>query len=177
MSTEHAIIRTRARLSMFTVLALFTHAVAAVSVDYHAPKFLEGPVVANSFTGTTYAYRSREPGRPTALQITIVELPNDPSLSAAYSADHCINLFLAEVARNKQNFFALPTGNELNVGELALQQVRWTRKDTNVGMTGVTSCTLDGNRYVSINFQDGLKSARDTFPAIRDSLVHLGIQP
>ena len=162
---------------LLLTLTFFAPATSAVSVDYSAPKFLEGPVVANSFTGTTYAYRSREPSRPTALQITIVELPNDPSLREAYSADHCINLFLAEVARNKQNFFALPTGNDLNVGELNLQQVRWTRKDTNVGMTGVTSCALDGNRYVSITFQDGLKSARDSFPAIRDSLVDMGIQP
>ncbi|MGR8950060.1 MAG: hypothetical protein ACU84Q_18610 [Gammaproteobacteria bacterium] len=158
-------------------LICFMHTTGAVSVDYSAPKFLEGPVVANSFTGTTYAYRSREPSKPTALQITIVELPDDPNLRDAYSADHCINLFLAEVARNKQNFFALPTSNELNVGEMNLQQVRWTRKDTNVGMTGVTSCVRDGNRYVSINFQDGLKNARDTFPAIRDSLVDLGIHP
>ena len=149
----------------------------AVSVDYRAPNFLSGPVVANSFTGTTYAYRSREPGKPTALQITIVELPNDPGLRAAFSADHCINLFLAEVARDKENFFALPSGRELNVGSLNLQQVRWTRKDTKLGMTGVTSCAVDGNRYVSINFQDGLLDARDTFPAIRASLVDLGIQP
>ncbi|MEM7467304.1 MAG: hypothetical protein AAF387_10515 [Pseudomonadota bacterium] len=149
----------------------------AVSVNYSAPTFLEGPVVANSYTGTTYAYRSREPDKPTALHITIVELPNDPKLRAEFSADHCINLFLAEVARDRQNFFALPAGNQLNVGPLNLQQVRWTRKDTNDGMTGVTSCALDGNRYVSINFQDGLKNARDTFPAIRDSLVDLGILP
>ena len=157
--------------------SLLSIQVQAVSVDYHAPHFLAGPVVANSFTGTTYAYRSREPDKPIALQITIVELPNDPALRAEFSADHCINLFLAEVARDKENFFALPSGNELNVGPLNLQQVRWTRKDTKDGMTGVTSCAVDGNRYVSINFQDGLRSARDTFPVIRESLVELGIQP
>ncbi|MGR9093001.1 MAG: hypothetical protein ACU85U_20710, partial [Gammaproteobacteria bacterium] len=148
-----------------------------VSVDYRAPKFLSGPVVANSFTGTTYAYRAREPGKPTALQITIVELPNDPSLRNAFSAGHCINLFLAEVARDKENFFALPSGNELNVGPLNLQQVRWTRKDTKVGMTGVTSCGLDDDRYVSINFEDTLGRATNTFPAIRKSLKSLGLAP
>lgn len=151
--------------------------VFAISVQYKAPVFLEGPVVANSYSGTTYAYRAKEPGSPIALQITVVKLPNDPNLRSTFSADHCINLFLAEVARDKENFFALPSGNQLNVGPLNLQQVRWTRKDTSAGMTGVTSCAVDGNRYVSINFQDGLKSARDTFPVIRDSLVHLGIQP
>ena len=164
-------------LATALVAAFVAFDAQAVSVDYRAPKFLSGPVVANSFTGTTYAYRAREPGKPTALQITIVELPNDPSLRNAFSADHCINLFLAEVARDKENFFALPSGNELNVGPLNLQQVRWTRKDTKVGMTGVTSCAVHGNRYVSINFQDGLRNAPDTFPAIRESLVDLGIQP
>lgn len=155
----------------------FSAGVWAISVDYKAPVFLAGPVVANSYSGTTYAYRSKEPGRPIALQITVVKLPNDPNLRDSFSADHCINLFLAEVARDKENFFALPSGSQLNVGPLNLQQVRWTRKDTQAGMTGVTSCAIDGDTYVSINFQDGLKSARDTFPVIRDSLVHLGIQP
>lgn len=165
------------RLSLALAIGIVSLNASAVSVEYSAPNFLSGPVVANSFTGTTYAYRSREPNKPTALQITIVELPNDPAMQAEFSAGHCINLFLAEVARDKENFFALPAGNELNVGALNLQQVRWTRKDSKDGMTGVTSCALDGNRYVSINFQDGLRNARDTFPAIRESLVDLGIQP
>jgi hypothetical protein len=164
-------------LALLVQSLLFAPSAFAVSVQYKAPVFLEGPVVANSFSGTTYAYRSREPGQTTALQITVVKLPNDPSLRDSFSADHCINLFLAEVARDKENFFALPSGSQLNVGPLHLQQVRWTRKDTQAGMTGVTSCAVDGNRYVSINFQDGVKNARDTFPAIRDSLVHLGIHP
>lgn len=166
------------RLGLGLLICAFAlpSAVSAISVEYKAPVFLEGPVVANSYSGTTYAYRSKEPGRPIALQITVVKLPNDPKLRSTFSADHCINLFLAEVARDKENFFALPSGNHLNVGPLNLQQVRWTRKDTSAGMTGVTSCAVDGNTYVSINFQDGLKSARDTFPVIRDSLVHLGIQ-
>ncbi len=173
IENKHKILRLASLLFALT----FSATVSAISVEYKAPIFLEGPVVANSYSGTTYAYRSKEPGRPIALQITVVKLPNDPNLRSSFSADHCINLFLAEVARDKENFFALPSGNQLNVGPLNLQQVRWTRKDTTAGMTGVTSCAVDGNRYVSINFQDGLKSARDTFPVIRDSLVHLGIQP
>lgn len=164
-------------LATYIVAGVTSVPALAVSVDYTAPAFLAEPVVANSFSGTTYAYRSREPGKPIALQITIVDLPNDPNLKSAFSADHCINLFLAEVARDKQNFFAVPSTTNLNVGALNLQQVRWTRKDTATGMTGVTSCAVDGDRYVSINFQDGLKSARDTFPVIRDSLVDLGIHP
>ena len=49
-------------------------AVAATTLEYAAPEFLDGPVVANSLLGTTYAYRAREAFEPTSLQITVVNI-------------------------------------------------------------------------------------------------------
>lgn len=150
---------------------------ADVKLNYEAPDFLDGPVVANSMLGTTYAYRARDIYDPTTLQITVVTLPKAALSAGEFSTEHCIQLFLTEVARDQSGFFAVPVEKALEAGALHLQQVRWTRKDTAIGITGVTSCGLDQDRYVSINFQDSLARATDTFPAIRKSLKSLGINP
>ena len=148
---------------------------AEVKLQYEAPEFLEGPVVAKSMLAITYAYRARDIVDPTALQITVVTLPEAALSAGEFSTEHCIQLFLTEVARDQSGFFAVPVEIALEAGNLRLHQVRWTRKDTTAGMTGVTSCGLDNDRYVSINFQDSLKRATNTFPAIRNSLKSLGI--
>ena len=150
--------------------------VAEVVLDYTPPEFLDVPVVANSMLGTTYAYRSEDVYEATTLQITVVTLPKTALSAGEFSAEHCIQLFLTEVARNQSGFFAIPAEKDLEAGNLRLNQVRWTRKDSAIGMTGVLSCGLDGNRYVSINFQDSLASATTTFPSIRKSLSSLNIR-
>ena len=152
-------------------------ALADSGLDYIAPDFLEGPVVANSMLGTTYAYRARDIYEPTALQITVVRLPKAALSAGEFSADHCIGLFLTEVARDQADFFAVPSENPLEAGRLRLRQVRWTRKNSANGTTGVTSCGLDEDRYVSINFEDSLNRAMNTFPAIRKSLKSLVLEP
>ena len=170
-----AAMRMRSWLAWLCAFGL--RAVAAEPIlAYEAPPFLDGPVVANSLLGTTYAYRSRNVFEPTALQITVVRLPRAALSAGEFSADHCIQLFLTEVARDRSGFFAVPSEKPLEAGPLKLQQVRWTRKDSVDGMTGVTSCGLDQDRYIAINFQDSLKQATATFPAIRSSLKALGIE-
>lgn len=148
---------------------------AATPLHFEAPEFLDGPIVANTMFGTTYAYRASDIFQPTSLQITIVNLPKTALSAGEFSADHCIQLFLTEVARDRSGFFAVPVESVLEAGNLRLQQVRWTRKDTATPMTGVTSCGLDGDRYVSINFQDTLSRAIDSFPAIRARLKALDL--
>ena len=115
-------------------------AIADTTLDYAAPDFLEGPVVASSMLGTTYAYRARDVYDPTTLQITVVKLPKESLSAGEFSTEHCIQLFLTEVAKNQSKFFAVPVEKVLVAGELQLRQVRWTRKEASTGMTGVTSC-------------------------------------
>lgn len=153
----------------------FNCCIADVKLNYAAPDFLDEPVVANSMLGTTYAYRARDIDNPTTLQITVVTLPKAALSAGEFSTEHCIQLFLTEVAKDQSRFFAVPVENALEAGDLQLHQVRWTRKDSAIGMTGVTSCGLNEDRYVSINFQDSLTRATSTFPAIRRSLKSLGI--
>jgi hypothetical protein len=151
------------------------HAFAEVRLNYEPPEFLDGPVVENSMLGTTFAYRARDIYDTTTLQITIVALPEAALSAGEFSTEHCIQLFLTEVAQSQPRFFAIPVERSLQAGGLLLEQVRWMREDTSPGMTGVTSCGLYDDRYVSINFQDSLKRASNTFPAIRESLKTLDI--
>lgn len=161
--------------SVITLLAM-NNAGAEVVVEYTPPEFLDKPVVANSMLGTTYAYRAQDVYQSTTLQITVVTLPKAALSAGEFSTEHCIQLFLTEVARDQPGFFAIPAERTLEAGNLQLDQVRWTRKDSATGMTGVLSCGLDGDRYVSINFQDSLISATTTFPSIRKSLTSLNIR-
>ena len=85
---------------------------------------LAGPVIANSMLGTTYAYRARDIYDPTTLQITVVRLPKASLSAGEFSTEHCIQLFLTEVARDQSRFFAVPVEKALEAGELHLQQVR-----------------------------------------------------
>ncbi len=148
---------------------------AEVKLEYTPPDFLDNAMIANSMLGTTYAYRAQDVYQSTTLHITVVTLPKAALSAGEFSADHCIQLFLTEVGRDQPGFFAVPAERSLEAGGLQLDQVRWTRKDSAIGMTGVLSCGLDGDRYVSINFQDSLTRATTTFPSIRKSLTSLNI--
>ena len=160
-------------INLFFLLALPVTMYAAGSLEFDPPAFLRGPIVANSLMGTTYAYRARDIYDPIKLQITVVKLPRDALHAGEFSNEHCIQLFLTEVARDQSGFFAVPVEHPLKAGGLNLDQVRWTRKDSELGTTGVTSCGLAEDRYISINFEDSLRNAPKTFPAIRASLKAL----
>ncbi len=125
--------------------------------------------------GTTFTYRTRNSHDPTILQITVVNLPEAALSAGEFSVDHCVQLFLTEVARDHPGFFAVPIERKLEAGTLRLNQVRWIYKGRTVRMTGVTSCGLDTGRYVSINFHGSLTRATNTFPAIRRSLKSIRI--
>lgn len=165
------------RLLLLTIVWAinFPHALAEVRLNYAPPEFLDGPAVENSMLGITFAYRASDVHGPTTLEITIVTLPKAALSAGEFSTDHCIQLFLTEVAKSQPRFFAIPVDRSLQAGGLLLEQVRWTRKGASTGMTGVTSCGLYNDRYISINFQDSLKRASNTFPAIRASLKTLDI--
>ncbi|MFT4583360.1 MAG: hypothetical protein ACI915_002347 [Gammaproteobacteria bacterium] len=154
---------------VFSVLS----AEAEIKLRFVPPDFLDEPVVANSMLGTTYAYRTGDPHGSTTLQITVVTLPEAALSAGEFSTEHCIQLFLTEVARNQTGFFAVPTERELEAGDLRLRQIRWSHKKEKISLTGVTSCGFDQDRYIAINFQDTLENASTTFPSIRKSLRSL----
>jgi hypothetical protein len=144
-------------------------------IEFVPPPFLTGPVVARSLLGVTYAYHAADPAARTGLQISIVALPADIRRSGV-SAERCIALFMTEVAKGYRKFFALPTGARLEAGPFKLSQARWTAKDGKDRITGITGCTVDRDRYISINFQDAIGAAPASFPAIRARLKGLKIR-
>jgi hypothetical protein len=165
------------RRTVWTALTLAAGALNATergSIEYPPPAFLTGPVVAHSMLGVTYAYHSKDTADHAALQISIVTIPREMKRSDV-SPEHCIALFMTEVARGHRGFFAVQSEARLEAGPLRLTQVRWTAKDSEHGITGVTSCAVDKGRYISINFQDAIKTASDSFPEIRASIKNLKI--
>jgi hypothetical protein len=163
-------------LVIATCVFSLLNAHAESKLKFVPPDFLNEPVVATSMLGTTYAYRAGDLDGSTTLQITVVTLPKAALSAGEFSTEHCIQLFLTEVARNEVGFFAVPAERELEAGDLRLRQIRWSYKNAYGGFTGVTSCGFDQDRYISINFQDTLKSASTTFPSIRKSLQSLRVE-
>ena len=141
-------------------------------IQFAPPAFLTGPVVAHSMLGVTYAYHKADLSANTGLEISIVTLPAAIK-PADVSAEHCIALFMTEVAKNHRDFFAIQTDARLEAGPLELTQVRWTARDSKQGITGVTSCAVDKGRYISINFHDSIGAASASFPEIRASIRNL----
>ncbi|MDA0824369.1 MAG: hypothetical protein O3C28_18380 [Proteobacteria bacterium] len=163
-------------LVIATCVFFMLDAQAENKLQFVPPDFLNKPVVANSMLGRTYAYRAGDLQASTSLQITVVTLPKAALSAGEFSTEHCIQLFLTEIARNQPGFFAVPAERELEAGDLRLPQIRWSYRSENGSLTGVTSCGFDQDRYISINFQDTLKSASTTFPGIRKSLQSLRVE-
>ena len=159
---------------VFTFVSAIIFAQDSQQISFETPEFLAGPVVAHSMLGATYAYHTKDTAAHAELQISIVTLPAQMRRGEA-SAEHCISLFMTEVAKSHQAFFAIQTDKRLEAGPLQLTQARWTAKDDTRAVTGVTSCAVDKGRYISISFQDSIETAPDSFPQIRARIKNLKV--
>lgn len=162
----------------FVAIALIVASVATHAdelLQFTPPTMLKEPMISRSALGATYDYQPRAEQSHLALQITLGSLPPEVTRLRDFSANQCVELFLAEIRKNKPGFFAMPLETPMTAGPLELQQVRWTYRATTAVITGVTSCEVRGNRFLSINFEDRLQDAAATFPAIRASVKALAI--
>ncbi len=142
----------------------------ADAFEFAPPDFLVDPAISRSAYGVTYDYRGRDEHPHAALQITLVELPREIRTAAADPPRDCLGLFMAEVRKHAPDLLIHPVGEPLAVGRLGLQQARWMGRIGRHDMTGVTACGVDGERYVSVNFQDTPQGAVVSFPILRRSL-------
>lgn len=138
------------------------------------PAFLEGPHIAHSALGTTYAYRGRAPHASSALQITVVDVPPELAGPDGRTSAHCLKLFLDELARGRAGFSSSPATEPVVAAGLTFAQVRWLDTAAN-GSTGVLSCAVDGSRFVALSYQDSLQGAVDSFPQIRAALAGFAV--
>ncbi|MBI4693966.1 MAG: hypothetical protein HY749_08085 [Gammaproteobacteria bacterium] len=163
----------RAPVLIALLASLPSAARAAGELALAPPAFLVGPHVAHSALGATYAYRGRAPHAASALQITVVEVP-DELAAGGRTSERCLKMFVDELARGRNAFFSAPIPEPLVAAGLSFAQVRWLDTAAS-GATGVMGCAVDGERYVAVSYQDSLKSAVESFPKIRAALAKLAV--
>ena len=158
-------------VALLVSLPLAAHAAGGLTLA--PPAFLAGPEIEHSALGATYAYRGRAPHAASALQITVVDVPDELAVGGRTS-ERCLKMFLDELARGRNGFFSAPIPELLVAGGLSFAQVRWLDTAAS-GATGVMACAVDGGRYVAVSYQDSLKGAVESFPKIRAALTGLAV--
>lgn len=161
-----------------TLLLLFS-ATPSVATGIDAPFTLTPPAdlqaapVARAASGNTYAYLPADLKQALRLMITAMPAGEIRHRLGPLSDAQCIRLFLDELRKDHQHFFAVDMTAPLAVGAASFRRVRWTGDKGGRALTGVLSCgELAGNYYV-VHYTDTIDRASSSFPAIRASLQSL----
>ena len=166
-----------ARLLVCLSIIATTAITAAVGRDapfkLTPPASLRAAPVARAASGNTYAYLPTDLSEPVRFMITVMPAGEIRARLGALSETQCIHLFLDELRKDHQHFFAVDMASPLAMGPAAFRRVRWTGDKGARSLTGVLSCgELDGYYYV-VNYVDAIGAATRSFPAIRASLKAL----
>lgn len=157
------------------ILLFVCSAMAAAAGDgspftLSAPAELHAAPVARAASGNTYAWLPANLKDPLRLMITTMPAGEIRHRLGALSDSQCIRLFLDEIRREHQQFFAVDMDTPLALGPTELRRVRWTGHRNGRDLTGVLSCgELHGFYYV-VHYTDAIEHATRSFPAIRASL-------
>ncbi len=169
--------RVRSFVLLCSLLGAFASSVSAREfVQFSAPPFLAGPSVSRSAFGITYVYRGRAPFAQSELQITVVEVPKELAGDATRLPADCVGAFLNELRARDPGLMVGSEESASTVGALALVERRWLSQRGERMMTGVTACGLHRGYFVSANFADDLRSAVQSFPAVRAALERLTLR-
>ncbi|MSR14929.1 MAG: hypothetical protein EXR86_10280 [Gammaproteobacteria bacterium] len=145
----------------------------AAPLDFSAPAFLTGPLIARAATGNTYLYTGTAEFRDVELRISVVEIPQE---LAQDGPTPCVEAYLAELRQTLPSLFAARDAIPLRIGSIAVEPWRWISIEQNYGLrTGVVSCGIYRDRYISAVFHDNVKSASSSFPLIRAALTDLSL--
>jgi len=155
------------------LLCAATPAPARELFAFDAPAFLAGPSVSRSAFGVTYVYTGRAPFTASELQLTVVEVPKELGEDAAGLPAHCLAAFVDELRTRDPGLMLGSEQRTSTLGELSLLERRWLSQRGARMMTGVTACALHGGHFVSANFADDLRTAVQSFPALRAALGRL----
>lgn len=142
-------------------------AVAGEPYGFDPPDFLEGPVISRAATGNTYSFHGTGAHPFAALQLTRVELP--PGFSQQ-DVEFCAQAFLTEIEKRSREFFWQRSKHPLETRSHRLQSWRWSGILERGPSTGVVSCGEVEGGFIAITFEDQLRLAPDSFPAIRSRL-------
>jgi len=160
---------------LFALLCSAALAVPGVDAPFTLtpPAELHVAPVARAATGNTYAYLPADLKQPLRLMLTAMPASEIRRRLGQLSDVQCIRLFLDELRKDHQHFFAIDMEAPLAVGEASFRRVRWTGDKGGRSLTGVLSCgELQGYYYV-VHYTDAIEHATRSFPAIRNSLKSL----
>lgn len=135
--------------------------------SFTAPPFLSRPTISRAAFGNTYSYRGDATEPNAALQITVSEFP--PGLPHT-DTTVCIEAFLVELRRADAKLFIEPNTFTLRSHDLTFDAKRWTQTTDHEMITGVVACAIRTDRFVAVNFRDGVRTAPRSFTAIRTAL-------
>ena len=138
-----------------------------------APSSLRAAPVARAASGNTYAWLPANLKQPLRLMITTMPVNEIHHRLGTLSDSQCIRLFLDEVRREHQQFFAIDMDTPLALGPADMRRVRWTGSKNGRALTGVLSCGQLRGYYYVVHYTDALEHATQSFPAIRASLQAL----
>ena len=176
MAERHAV-TCRAPLVLALLSISMGTLAAPVSLDapfqITPPARLRAAPVARAASGNTYAYLPADLSQPLRFMITAMPAGEIRARLGALSEAQCIHLFLDELRKDHQHFFAVDMASPLEIGPAVFQRVRWTGDKGGRSLTGVLSCgELNGYYYV-VNYVDAIANATGSFPAVRASLKAL----
>ena len=137
------------------------------------PANLQAAPVARAASGNTYAYLPADLKQAQRLMITAMPAGEIRHRLGPLSDAQCIRLFLDELRRDHQRFFAVDMGSPLAVGAANFRRVRWTGDKGGRALTGVLSCGELAGYYYVVHYTDTIDRATNSFPAIRASLQTL----
>ncbi len=160
------------RFASLLLIGLPIAAVALPTLDFTPPPFLVGPTISRSATGNTYLYVGNGDFRDLELRLTTVEIPRELSKT---DPTPCVEAFIDELRRSFPTMFHARTEYPLHIGPLVADQWRWSASRREMRLTGVVSCGVDGGRYIVASFQDEIRDAPQSFPAIREALAELAL--
>lgn len=162
----------RIRFALGALLSASAQAAPGIAAPFTLtpPPALHAAPVSRAASGNTYAYLPQDLRTPQRLMITTIMTGEIRARFGALSDTHCIRLFLDELRKEHQNFFAVDMTSPLTVGEAEFRRVRWTGEKNGRALTGVLACGERQDYYYVVHYVDAIASATASFPAIRASL-------
>lgn len=101
------------------------------------------------------------------LMITLAEVPQ--GLSAGDTAV-CVEAFLQEIRRRREDAFWQPETPPLRLGSREVPSWRWAGSFDQNPATGLVACMALDGQFLAVAFEDSINGAPQSFPAMRRAL-------
>lgn len=134
---------------------------------FEPPPFLGAPDVVRAASGNTWQFEGSSTHPAARLMITLAEVPQ--GLSAGDTAV-CVEAFLQEIRRRREDAFWQPETPPLRLGSREVPSWRWAGSFDQNPATGLVACMALDGQFLAVAFEDSINGAPQSFPAMRRAL-------